>query len=86
MLRKNKFKVNDTAYFVYANGDTSKEEFADKLEFDTRIIPYEGDSGWVEQVLKDIKKCLDSNKIPAEGEDCDFCAYRDAVGKHLPNN
>lgn len=79
LLRKNGFKVSDTAYFVYANGDTDRPEFGDKLTFDTRLIPYTGNADWVEPVIFDIKKCLDSDKVPASGEDCDFCKYREAV-------
>lgn len=81
LLRKNGFKVNDMAYFVYANGDTDKDEFGDRLEFDTRIIPYKGNDKWVEKAILGIKKCLNSKKVPASGEDCDFCEYREAVGK-----
>jgi CRISPR/Cas system-associated exonuclease Cas4 (RecB family) len=79
LLRQNGFKVSDTAYFVYANGDTEKPGFGDKLEFDTRIIPYKGNADWVEGVIFEIKKCLDSNKIPKADSDCDYCRYREAV-------
>jgi len=79
LLRQNGFKVNKTAYFVYANGDTDKPAFGNKLEFETRLIPYKGDDSWVEPTLKKIKKCLDSNKIPKSDPDCDSCAYREAV-------
>ncbi|MBN2307064.1 PD-(D/E)XK nuclease family protein [Candidatus Peregrinibacteria bacterium] len=83
LLRQNGFKVSDTAYFVYANGDTEKEAFNNRLEFDTRLIPYTGDDSWVEPTLKKIKECLDSDEIPESGEDCDSCAYREAANKAL---
>lgn len=81
LLRQNGFKVSDTAYFVYANGDTEKDSFDDKLEFDTRLIPYAGNADWVEPTLMEIKKCLDSDEIPESGPDCDYCKYREAVGQ-----
>jgi CRISPR/Cas system-associated exonuclease Cas4 (RecB family) len=81
LLRKNGFTVSNTAYFVYATGDAGKEEFGDKLEFRTNIIPYEGNDGWVENTLGEIKKCLDSDKIPAVNGECDYCGYREAVAK-----
>ena len=81
LLRQNGFKVSDTAYFVYANGDTEKAHFDNKLEFDTRLIPYTGNADWVEPTLLEIKKTLDSKKIPKAGADCDFCSYRAAVAK-----
>jgi CRISPR/Cas system-associated exonuclease Cas4 (RecB family) len=83
LLRQNGFRVSDTAYFVYANGDTERGEFDDKLVFDTRVIPYKGDASWVEPTLKKIKKCLDSDKVPESGADCDYCAYREAVASVL---
>ena len=78
LLRQNGFKVSDTAYFVYANGIRDKDEFANKLEFKTIIIPYTGNDDWVEPAIFDIKKCLDSGEIPSCEKDCDFCKYRKA--------
>ena len=79
LFRKNEFKVSDTGYFVYCNGDTDKEAFDGKLEFDIKIIPYEGNDSWVEEVILNIYQCLQSDKMPRSGEDCDFCRYREAV-------
>lgn len=76
LFRKNNFKVSNESYFVYANGRTDKEAFDGKLEFDVKIIPYEGDDSWVEQTIKDIHKCLMSEKLPEADSDCDYCAYR----------
>lgn len=81
LLRQNGFKVSDTGYFVYANGDTDKDEFGGILEFDIKLIPYTGDDSWIEGTLNDIKKCLESDKIPNMNEDCDYCRYRDTAGK-----
>ena len=79
LLRMNGFKVSDTAYFVYANGDTEKDEFGDCLHFDTRLIPYTGNADWVEGTLLDIKKCLEADEVPESGEECDYCSYRRAL-------
>lgn len=80
LFRKNKFKVSKTGYFVYCNGNTDKEAFDSKLEFEIKILPYEGDDGWVEGVIFDAIECLKSSKLPESGNDCDFCKYRQAVG------
>src|SRR3989338_5588951 len=61
LLRQNKFNVSDTAYFVYCNGDADKEAFDAKLEFDIKVIPYEGDPGWVDQTLREAHACLMNN-------------------------
>lgn len=79
LFRKNGFKVSDTGYFVYCNGNTDKEAFDGRLEFDVKIIPYEGDTFWVEDTILDAIECLKSDKLPAPGPDCDFCKYRKAV-------
>lgn len=79
LLRQNGFKVTNTGYFVYANGSTTNEAFDGKLEFDVTLLPYEGDDDWVEPTIKDIHKCLNSDKVPEAGEDCDYCAYIKAI-------
>ncbi len=80
LFRKNGFKVHPTGYFLYCNGDGSKESFDGKLEFDIKLIPYEGDDAWIDQTISNIYSCLQSNDIPSEGSDCDYCQYRAAVG------
>ncbi|MBD3352448.1 MAG: Dna2/Cas4 domain-containing protein [Candidatus Lokiarchaeota archaeon] len=83
LLRQNGFIVNDTGYFVYANGSTENEAFDKKLEFDVTLLPYTGSDDWVEDTLKEIHECLNRDEVPKAGEDCDYCAYRDAVDSHL---
>jgi len=79
LLRANGLEVNDTAYFVYANGRLDLEGFFDKVEFRTKIIPYNGDASWVEPTLHEIKQCLEGD-MPAVGTAamggvCDYCNY-----------
>ena len=79
LFRQNGFKVSPTGYFVYANGKTDREAFDGKLEFDVHVIPYTGDTSWIEPKLIEIKKTLDAKKSPEAHEDCDYCRYREAV-------
>lgn len=79
LLRKNKFKISDTGYFVYCNGLTDKKAFDAKLEFDITLIAHKGDDSWVENVILKAHKCLNNDKIPKTAEDCDYCAYIKAV-------
>jgi len=51
------------------------------LEFDIAIIPYEGNDNWVEPMLFGIQKFLKSDLLPPQGNDCDFCKYREAAAK-----
>ena len=75
LLRKNGFKVSDTGYFVYVNGQKDRAAFDGKLEFDVNIIAHTGSDKWIEKILMDIKKCLDGKSVPASGAHCEYCGY-----------
>lgn len=75
LMRQNGFKVSDTGYFVYCNGQTDREAFDAKLEFDIKIIPYQGDDSWVEKTVIQAHQCLMSDKTPEASETCDYCNY-----------
>ena len=83
LFRKNGFRVNSTGYFVYANGNSDKEAFDGKLEFDVVLLPYEGDDSWVEDALATARECLSSERAPQSSPDCDYCRYREAAGEAL---
>ena len=76
LLRQNGFSVSSIGYFVYLNGRRDAVAFDGKLEFDVKIIPYEGQADWVEKALLDAKSCLIGDSIPESGADCDYCVYR----------
>ncbi len=82
LLRQNGFKVSDTGYFVYTNArfDVSVDGFNDKVEFKTKLIPYNGSDAWVGPTLIKMKKCMDDDDMPpvgtaAMGGPCEFCEY-----------
>ncbi len=75
LLRQNGFKVSDTGYFVYTNGRLDADGFFDKVEFKTKVIPYEGNDAWIEPVVLKIKECLDQDEIPSPGAECEYCNY-----------
>jgi RecB family exonuclease len=75
LLRQNGYKVCDTGYFVYCNGDKGKETFDAKLEFALTLIAYKGNDSWVENRIIEAHKCLNSNTIPDASSECDYCAY-----------
>ena len=84
LFRQNGFKVSDTGYFVYANAGRDKDAFDGVLNFELTLVPYKGDDSWVEKTLSDIKKCLDGTELPKPSDECDYCRYREAVGKKMP--
>lgn len=79
LFRQNGFAVSNTGYFVYVNGKTDREAFDGKLEFDVKIIPYEGSDTWVDEALVKAHACLKSDVLPPARPECDFCTYRNAV-------
>jgi len=79
LFRKNGFNVSSIGYFVYCNGNTDKETFDAKLEFDIKIISYEGDSNWIDPLIIDMHKCLMNPTAPTHGKDCDYCLYSKAI-------
>lgn len=83
LLRNNGFEVSSTGYFVYANASADKEAFDGQLEFEVTLVPCEGDTSWIDEILPKIKETLDSDAIPPSGKSCEYCPYREAAGKKL---
>lgn len=79
LLRGNGYKVSDTGYFVYCNGNADAEAFDQKLEFRVNLIPYQGNDSWIEKTISEIHKCLNSDKIPEANSDCDYCNYINSI-------
>jgi len=80
LLRGNGFRVSDTGFFVYVNGRKDLEGFHGKLEFETYLLPYTGNSDWVEGTILRAHQCL-MGELPEASKYCQWCAYRGAVGK-----
>ncbi len=76
LLRQNGFKVNNTGYFVYANGRADLEAFDAKLEFHLTLLPYEGSDKWVEPAIVKAHETLMSDELPDYSEACEHCQYR----------
>lgn len=79
LLRQMGHKVSSTGYFVYCNGQTDKAAFDAKLEFEVTLIPYTGQTDWIEPALEAAKNCLTESIPPEPGAECDYCAYRRAL-------
>lgn len=79
LFRQNGFKVAETGYFVYCNGDTDKAAFDGKLEFKIKLLPYKGNTNWIEKTLMAAHKCLNSKPPPAAAVTCDYCNYHQSL-------
>jgi len=83
LLEKNGFKVNPTGYLLYANADLQRDKFENSLYFKINLIPVKTEVDWIKKTLYSIKECLDSDKLPEIGKNCEFCPYRQAAGQKL---
>ena len=81
LMRKNGFKVSDTGYFVYCNGDKSKPKFSNKISFKISVLEYNGNDSWVENTILEIKKVLDNNSIPKGSQDCKICSFVNSINE-----
>lgn len=81
LLRQLGFKVSNLGCFVFANAGKNRPSFDGRLEFELSIIPYVGETLWVEPLLLEIKKCLESPPLPPAGKECEYCAYREAAAQ-----
>jgi len=82
LLRGQSLKVSDTGYFVFCNADKSRHSFDGRLEFGMEIIPYAGNSNWVEKIIYDAYQCLCKDDLPDFSPACEHCNYLQSAG-HL---
>jgi len=75
LLRRQGLEVARRGWFVYANGRRDRPSFDGRLEFSLRMIPYDGDDGWVEGTLAQIRDTLMLAEPPAPPRDCEYCSY-----------
>jgi hypothetical protein len=45
------------------------------MRFETTLIAYEGDTGWVDGCIAQAVACYAGDELPASGADCDTCRY-----------
>lgn len=83
LLEQNGFSVEEMGYLVYANASKEEDAFDDVLTFETTLVECPTKVEWIDGTLKDIKATLESEDIPATGEMCEYCPYREAAGKKL---
>ncbi|MDA8686133.1 PD-(D/E)XK nuclease family protein [Robiginitalea sp.] len=79
LLRKNGFSVADTGYFVYCNGIRDRVRFNAQLNFKVHLLPYTGNTEWVEPTLTALHALLNQDAVPGFTEGCGFCKYQEGV-------
>ena len=77
LLRKNGFEVSSTGYWVYVTATQKEASFNNTLHFESNLVSYEGNSGWVDPKLEEIYLMLNEEVNPGPADDCDYCKYFD---------
>jgi RecB family exonuclease len=75
LLRGRGLTVSPQGWFVYANARKDRDAFDQVLHFDVSLIPYKGDTAWVEPMLAEIHGVLNADRPPACAPDCELCAF-----------
>ena len=75
LLRKNGFKVSNTAYFLYATATQQDEFFENSLSFESNLNAYEGSTDWIDEALEQIKLTLDNPEVPESLNECEVCTF-----------
>lgn len=75
LFRQNGFRVQKIGYFVYCNGLADRGAFNAKLDFDIKLISYEGNDAWVDSAISAARSCLTAGQIPVADSSCDYCKY-----------
>lgn len=75
------FDVDTTGYFLYVNGRKTDNFYQDgggligRMLFNTVLIPHEGNTDWVSNVIGEAVQCATSKRVPEESVGCDNCKY-----------
>ena len=75
ILRQMNFKVSSLSFFYVCNGERINDEFNNKIDFKTTLVPYRTDTTWIEKKLIEMKEVLDLDSPPEIEKKCEKCAY-----------
>jgi len=76
LLKLNDFKVHKIGYWLICNAaDENQKTFNKNVNFKTSILSYELKTDYIEDTLIELEKCLEKNKPPISGNDCDNCRW-----------
>ena len=75
LLEQQGFEVENRAWFVYANGIPGAARFGDQLSFRTKLLPYDGERGWVVDAFRQAVALATGGVRPLAAAECKWCAY-----------
>jgi hypothetical protein len=79
LFREAGFRVSSIGYFLYVNGikrgQFYERRLVGRMRFETTVLAYTGDYGWVDEAIVAAVRCLQSDGLPMSSTDCDICRY-----------
>lgn len=77
LLKLNKYKVFKKGYWLVCNAARSEQKiFEGKLDFGIDILSYDLKTDYIEDILVELEKCYNSEKIPPLNPYCDACRWQ----------
>jgi hypothetical protein len=80
LLRRQGLAVARRGWFVYCNGRRDLPAFEGRLEFTIKLLPYDGDDGWIEATLAAIRRTLSAVAPPPNTGECEYCVFAEKAG------
>ena len=81
LLRRQGLAVARRGWFVYCNGRRDLPDFGKRLEFTIKLLPYDGDDGWIEETLAAIRRTLTASAPPPNTGKCEYCVFAEKAGR-----
>ena len=75
LLKKMKFKVAKTGYFLVCNGNKEANGFYGNMKFSETLIPYDTSTDWIEKEVDKMYDLMNSTYLPKHNTSCENCAY-----------
>ena len=69
------YKTSPTSYFLVVNADKTVNGFNGNMRFSETLIPYNHDTSWVHEKVRDMIKLMNKEIVPERHESCENCAY-----------
>ena len=86
LLKLNDYKVFKTGYWLICNAtDESQQTFEGKLNFKITLLSYDFKTDYIEDILVELKKCLQLEKPPSSGKYCSNCIWQKQIKSFKDN-
>lgn len=79
LLKKNNLNISEIGFIIYLNAEKNPLTFNKKLNFDMNLFSKQLDISWIDDVLENAFKILQSHNHPPPSYNCKYCQYVNLV-------